>query len=217
MKQHWRNSSTVFHDRAEEYDSWFNDSLLFSIERSAIRDLSCPILSPSLEIGVGPGRFAETFAFDFGIDPASAPLNIARKRGIHTCQAIGEALPFLNNSFTTISLFFTFCFLQNPLKVLQESRRVLQDNGHIILGFVPNTSAWGKNLQEKKEKDHPFYKYARFYNIQEIKSLLLDQGFSIISSVSSLYQLPGEVTQEEKSRPGMDEKAGFVVLVAQAS
>jgi len=217
VKQHWRDSSSVFQNRAQEYDSWFDNSLLFAIEASAIRDLPLSIQAPALEIGVGPGRFAEALGSDYGIDPASAPLKIARSRGVITCQAIGEDLPFLENSFATVSLLFTLCFLHTPSSVLQESRRVLQENGHLIIGFVPLTSVWGKNLQQKKEADHPFYKHAHFFTIEEVKTLLTNQGFSIKSSVSSLYQPPEKITQMEKSKPGMDEKAGFVVLTAQAS
>ncbi|MBU0946328.1 MAG: class I SAM-dependent methyltransferase [Proteobacteria bacterium] len=216
MRQPWRDSSAVFHQRAQEYDSWFDDSLLFAIETTAIRALPFPLRGPGLEIGVGPGRFAAALGSTFGIDPAAAPLAIAKSRGIRTCQAIGEALPFRANSFATVSLLFTLCFLQNPGRVLQESRRVLEENGHIILGLVPATSVWGKNLRQKKEADHPFYKQAHFFTIGEVKTLLAEQGFSVKAAVSSLYQPPGKVVQEEESRPGMDEKAGFVVLMAQA-
>lgn len=216
MTQHWRDSSAVFHNRAEEYDSWFDESLLFAIETMAIRRLPRTIQPPALEIGVGPGRFAEALGSHFGIDPASSPLKKAGSRGILACQAIGEALPFRDDSFATISLFFTLCFLQDPIKVLQESRRVLKKNGYIILGVVPATSVWGKNLQQKKEKKHPFYKHAHFFSLDQVKSLLADQGFAIKASVSTLYQLPGKVIHKEESRPGMDEQAGFVVLMAQA-
>ncbi len=217
MAHHWRTNSAIFHTRAEEYDSWFDDSLLFSIESAAISSLPLAIQAPALEIGVGPGRFAQELGSGFGIDPASAPLALSRKRGIRVCQAIGEALPFHDNSFATVSLFFTLCFLHNPKKVLQESRRVLQENGHLILGFVPATGSWGKNLQQKKEADHPFYRNARFFTIAQVETLLAEQKFSLTAAVSSLYQPPGEVRQMEKSKPGMDDKAGFVVLAAQAA
>lgn len=169
MTTHWRNSSAIFHSHAAEYDSWFADNPLFTIETTAIRALPCVIQPPALEIGVGPGHFAAALGSNFGIDPAAAPLKKARERGILACQAIGEALPFCENSFATVSLFFTLCFLQNPATVLQESRRVLQRHGHLILGIVPATSVWGKYLQKKKEADHPFYQHAHFFLLRRSK------------------------------------------------
>ncbi len=210
----WRKNSAVFHERADEYDSWFDDSLLFGIETAAIRALPAPVQEPALEIGVGPGRFAKALGSGFGIDPAAAPLHIAAKRGIAVCQAIGEALPFCSNSCARISIFFTLCFVHNPVLVLAESHRVLQDNGHLILGFVPSTGKWGINLQQKKKSGHPFYKHARFFTLEEVAALLADQGFILQSAVSTLYQKPGEVTQLESPQDGMDKKAGFVVLLA---
>ncbi len=210
----WQTNSAVFHARAEEYDSWFDDSLLFDIEAAAISELTLPTQAPALEIGVGPGRFASHFGSGFGIDPARAPLYFAKSRNIDVCQAIGEALPFCNNSITRVSLFFTLCFVQNPAEVLHESHRVLLDTGHLLLGFVPATGAWGINLQHKKEAGHPFYEHARFFTIEETISLLTEQGFSPAAAVSSLYQTPGNVTQMESPQPGLDKEAGFIVVSA---
>lgn len=212
MGNHWRASSEVYHERAKEYDSWFDNSLLFSIEKAAISSLPLPLQHPSLEIGVGPGRFAHAMGSEFGIDPALAPLQIARARGVAGCQAVGEALPFCGSSFARVSLFFTLCFVQDPSAVLRESHRVLQEKGHLVLGFVPATSKWGINLQKKKEAGNPFYEYAHFFTIEEVETLLADQGFLQIASVSSLYQAPGKVSQMESPQLGLDEKAGFVAL-----
>lgn len=211
---HLPESSKVFHERAKEYDSWFDDSLLFEIETAAVRTLPIPMIAPALEIGVGPGRFADALGSGIGIDPALAPLHIARTRNIEVCQAIGEALPFCNNSVARVSLFFTLCFVQNPARVFHESYRILQDEGHFVLGFVPATSKWGKNLQQKKENKHPFYEHAHFFTVEEIKQLLKDECFTLNSSVSTLYQEPGEVTRIEPTQPGMDKDAGFVAIAA---
>jgi ubiquinone/menaquinone biosynthesis C-methylase UbiE len=214
VEKQWQISSAVFHDRATEYDSWFDDSLLFAIETAAIDALAVAANSPALEIGVGPGRFAETFGSSIGIDPARGPLQFAKSRNIAVCQAIGEALPFTSNSIARVSLFFTLCFVQNPAAVLRESYRVLQDKAHLVLGFIPATGQWGVNLQQKKKDGHPFYEHAHFFSVEEIVTLLAEQKFSLDASVSSLYQTPGKVTQMESPQPGMDKDSGFVVLSA---
>ena len=212
---HWRKSSSVFHERADEYDSWFEDSLLFDIEAATIRALAVPASSPALEIGVGPGRFARELGSDFGSDPAMAPLHLAASRDIKVCQAIGESLPFPSNCFTRVSILFTLCFVQNPAQVLGECHRILKKDGHLILGFVPATSLWGKALLKKKETGHPFYEHAHFFSVKKCEDLIRNVGFSIINSSSSLYQKPGEVSTMETPCFKRDKKAGFIALDVQ--
>ncbi len=212
QEKSWQQSSAVFHKRAIEYDSWFENSLLFAIETEAVNALSVARATPALEIGVGPGRFAQALGSDFGIDPANAPLQIATSRKIKVCQAVGEALPFLEKSFSRVSLFFTLCFVQNPQKVFAEAHRILQDDGDLLFGFVPSTSAWGKALQKKKEEGHPFYEHASFYNIQDCETLLTKSGLYIHNAKSSLHQDPDSVNSMETSHSGMDERAGFIAL-----
>ncbi len=213
-ESHWRDSSAVFDQRAQEYNSWFDKSLLFDIELSAIRAVTRPVSGPALEIGVGPGRFAEALSSDFGIDPAFAPLDIAKSRNISVCQAIGEALPFRNNSCARVSLFFTLCFVQKPQEVIAETHRILQRNGCLLLGFVPAGSSWGKSLHQKKENGNPFYEHAHFFSVKGIKNLLMEQDFTLTRSVSTLYQAPGKVSKKETPQSGIDEHAGFVVIAS---
>lgn len=215
QNKHWRKSSSVFHECATEYDSWFEDSLLFDIESAAIKALKSPAVTPALEIGVGPGRFAQELGSDFGIDPANAPLYLSAKREIKVCQAVGESLPFVSSCFARVSIFFTLCFVQNPAQVLKECHRVLKKDGHLLLGFVPITSQWGKALLKKKETGHPFYEYAHFFSVKECQTLICNNGFAITKSSSSLYQKPDDVTIMEAAKPKLDGNAGFIALSIQ--
>ena len=210
----WRHSSQVFHERAEEYDTWFENSLLFAIEKGAIKSLDITFSQPALEIGVGPGRFAEALQIPFGIDQAMAPLLLAKRRGISTCQAIAEALPFATSSLGAVFLLFTLCFLESSDRFLEECRRVLRPDAPLIIGFVPATSAWGQDLLRKKEQGHPFYQAARFSTIAQVQQLLTEHGFHILKSASTLYQPPETLAQFEQAKAGLDEQAGFVVIAA---
>ena len=42
-----------FHNHAEEYDSWFEDSLVYEIEVTALKSLHAQMDDPKMEIGVG--------------------------------------------------------------------------------------------------------------------------------------------------------------------
>lgn len=209
----WRLNSAVFHEKAVEYDQWFDNSLLFEIELQALKDLQTVLHAPKLEVGVGPGRFAGALGVDFGIDPATSPLYLARKRNVQVVRAIGEEIPVADCTMATVFLLFTFCFLADPQKVLNECNRILQPGGHLVLGMVPAGGAWGRLLAEKKKKQHPFYKHASFYSVGKIIAWLEESRFSLVESRSSLYQLPEKFLQKEDSRRHWDECAGFCLLV----
>jgi SAM-dependent methyltransferase len=209
-----RQAAGVFEERAAEYDAWFENSLLFAIERAALQELVTPLLDPKLEIGVGPGRFAEALGVEFGIDPALAPLAFAGKRGVRVSQAVGEALPFAGQSMQTVLLLFTFCFLADPCPVLRECRRVLKPGGHLVLGLIVADSPWGRMLRQKKEDGHPFYRQARFYAPSEVEQCLAGCGFVVAERRSSLIQPPEALREMEHSQAGLVSQAGFAILVA---
>ena len=210
----WRQAAQVFDERAAEYDGWFESSLLFAIERAALHELITPLLGPKLEVGVGPGRFAEALGVEFGVDPALAPLALAKKRGVRVSQAVGEALPYADQSMRTVLLLFTFCFLADPRPVLLECRRVLKPGGHLVLGLIVADSPWGRVLQQKKEAGHPFYRQARFYEPSKVEQCLVGCGFAVEERRSSLIQSPEALREMEHSQAGLVSQAGFAILVA---
>ena len=210
----WRRNCQVFEERAEEYDSWFEHSLLFDIELAAIRKLAVSLPRPWVEIGVGPGRFAARLGTEFGIDPAPAALRIAAGRGITPIAGIGEQLPLADASMGTLSMLFTLCFLTSPETALAECFRVLRSKGILLLGFIPAHSRWGRSLAAKRDKQHPYYRYTRCRTVAETRQLLDQAGFFILRGYSTLYQNPEAVSSFEEPQSGLDEKAGFCVLTA---
>ena len=203
-----------FHDHAEEYDSWFEDSLVYEIEVTALKSLHAQMDDPKMEIGVGPGRFARNLGVGFGIDPAWAPLTLASERVIKCCQAFGEQLPVKDRRIGAIYVLFTLCFVADPQKILRECSRVLKKDGCLIIGMIPSESAWGRTLADKKKAGHDLYRYATFYTIETLCKWLAKANMRIMECRSTLYQVPGCVEQVETSRDVLDEQAGFVVIVA---
>lgn len=209
----WRQRAEVFQARAEDYDRWFEESLLFDIELTALQELKTPLLEPKIEIGVGPGRFARALHVSFGVDPAFAPLKISRTRDINVIQAIGEELPFAGRCAGSLFILFTLCFLAEPTRVFAECYRILRSGGCLVLGMVPASGCWGRFLLAKKGKKHPFYRHATFYEARQAAEMIRNAGFSLIECRSSLFQQPGKVKDLEYSRPGIDDTAGFCLLV----
>lgn len=201
-----------FDKHALEYDSWYDNSPLFDIEIEAIRSATEKCTRPGLEIGVGPGRFAQALGIEFGLDPALSPLQLARSRSIITLNGIGEQLPVRTQSIGTVYLLFTLCFLTNPAAVFSEIYRVLKPGGFAVIGLIPAQSNWGEYLTRKGRENHPYYRYARFRTVAETTALLNRQGFRVLENWSTLFQAPEQEIYHEHPSPGANEKAGFCVL-----
>lgn len=211
----WRQAARVFQERADEYDSWYEDSLLFANELSALQQLARPLPEPKVEIGTGPGRFAEQLGVTTGIDPAPAALQRAMKRGIMGIAGIGEQLPIRSEKAGTVFMLFTLCFLVDPRLVLEECHRVLKKDGLLVIGQVPAHSTWGRQLKNKKKNGNPYYRHARFYTIADTLKLLKQANFRLLESHSTLLQSPENIKGMETAQPGINEQAGFCVLVAE--
>ena len=213
-QKNWQQAARVFQERADEYDSWYEDSLLFENELAALQRVTASLPGPRLEIGAGPGRFAEQLDITVGIDPAPAALQRGLKRGIMGIAGIGEQLPIRSKAAGTIFLLFTLCFLVDPDRVLDECQRVLKKNGRLVIGQVPALSPWGQQLENKKKKGNPYYRHARFYTIADTLTMLEQANFTLLQSCSTLLQPPEKAVKPEVSQPGINEQAGFCVLVA---
>lgn len=208
--------SSPFDDLAREYDAWFDKqgSLIFSTEVQAFRELLPTLPKPWLEIGVGSGRFAQALGIETGIDPSIKLIEMARMRGINTFLGLGAETLFDKESFGTVFLIVTLCFLDSPLEVLEETSRILMPGGKLVLGLVLKESPWGQYHQAKKAQGHRFYNFATFYTYDEALKLLEPVGFSIDKVVSTLFQQPGKVEHVEEPKEGYFPDAGFTIMVA---
>jgi SAM-dependent methyltransferase len=204
-----------FDELADEYDTWFDGegSLIFSNEVHAFQTLLPSLPKPWLEIGIGSGRFAQALGIETGIDPSAKLVEIAKSRGLNASIGRGEDKLFKEQSFGTVFLLFTFCFLESPLDVLKEAQRILIPGGKLVLGMVLKENSWGKLYQQKKEDGHRFFKYAKFYGLNEVVRLLFKTGFLGERMISALFQEPGNVQRVEEPKGGYYPEAGFTIIV----
>ncbi len=204
--------STVFEQFSEEYDLWYErNHYVYLAELRAIEP-HIPFHGPSLEVGVGTGRFAQPLGVDYGLDPSQAMLLIAKKRGLKVIRGCAETLPFKDSLFEWVLLVVTICFLQSPKEALSEIRRILRPGGKLITGFVDRESFLGKLYLRKKEQNK-FYQSATFYSTGEVLDLLSEQGFEIDLITQTLFRNLSEIEQNEPVKEGYGE-GGFVVISA---
>jgi len=205
-----------FDSLASAYDAWFDEEgkLIFAIEAKAFQEVLPLLPKPWLEVGVGSGRFAQALGIETGIDPSIKLLEMARSRGITGFLARGEEESFNEETFGTVFLIVTLCFVESPLAVLQEVHRILKRGGKIALGLVLRESPWGQFYLGRKQEGHRFYKHATFYSYEEVAGFLEYTGFAIEKVVSTLFQAPNEVKEVEPPQQGVSSNAGFTVVVA---
>jgi len=203
----------VFDIYPEEYDNWYEENkFAYLSELEALRKV-VPVKGKGLEIGVGTGRFAQPLGIRTGIDPSSRMLEVARSRGIKTYPGVGENLPFGDKEFDFILIAITMCFVENPEQVIEESRRVLKDNGNLIIGIIDKNNYSGKVYQDKKLQGHRFYKVANFYSPEEIVGLLKKHNFNKFTFYQTIFRPREELKKIEKPKKGYG-KGSFVVIAA---
>ncbi|MEK7200682.1 MAG: methyltransferase domain-containing protein [Patescibacteria group bacterium] len=145
-----------------------------------------------LDIGCGAGRDASVFInnnFDYtGIDASEGMLKVASERvpkGIFK-QMDFYSLDFLDGTFD--GFWATASFLHIPKedvgKVINETKRVVKSGG---VGFI--------SIKEKTDKDEGLIeedkyggiaRYFAFYNQEEFKKILEDNGLEVIRVTSRI-------------------------------
>ena len=206
----------VFDTFAERYDKWYDKPFgktAFKLENKCIEFLCKNLERPFLEIGVGTGRFAVALKMEYGSDKSIGVLKFAKERGIEVIRGEGENLPFVDSSFGAVFIVVTLCFVDDPLKVLKETSRILKDDGFLILGLIFKESPWASFYAKKGEEGNVFYKIARFYTLNELKFMLKNVGLQILEVRSTILPPPTEEPLHfEPSKKGYYKDAGFIAV-----
>jgi len=209
------NSTTnnPFQSHADEYEAWFDEHKYTYLSELELFQSLIPKNKLGLEIGVGTGRFAIPLDVTYGIDASTEMINIAKKNGLkNASMAQAEKLPFDSNLFDYVLLTTTICFLEDFDTVFTEMRRVLKDNGVLIMGFVDKDSFLGQNYLQKKDKS-TFYATAKFYSVTEIIEILHKYNFEEFQIKQTLFSLPEKITKIEPIKDHYGD-GGFVALIA---
>jgi len=202
----------VFEKYAQEYDKWFDENKdVYKSEIMILRGL-IPREGVGLEVGVGTGRFATPLGIKMEVEPAKAMADMARKRGINVHEGRAEALPFDDESFDFVLMMTTICFLEDPLLALEEAKRVLKPEGHIIIGMIDRDSPLGMSYERKKTTSK-FYKYANFHSADEVLNWLRSLNFGHIVTRQTIFKSPEEIDALEPFEEGHG-KGAFVAISA---
>ena len=120
------------------YSSLARDTRLLIDDLS--RDLSCsPVTGQSvLDVGGGPGYFAEAFSdcFYVGLEPDVSEMSAAGLSGFGSVRGDGTALPFADNSFDVVYSSNVAEHIPNWQAMGDEMLRVAKPGGLVVLSYT---------------------------------------------------------------------------------
>jgi SAM-dependent methyltransferase len=153
-----------------------------------------------LEIGIGSGLnlpfYSPVVKHVYGVDPSLELQRMARKRQAagpikvdFITQSGEEPLPLANTSIDTAVITWTLCSIPDPAKALQQIKRVLRTDGHLI--FVEHGHAPDPGVALWQDRLTPLWKRlgGGCHLNRKIDELITDAGFRI-GELKTSY-LPG--------------------------
>lgn len=141
------------------------------VRRPLLQTLALTADDHLLEIGCGGGLLLRdalaTGARATGIDHSEDMVELARERapGAEVVLADAAALPLEDDTFTALAMSVVFFFLEEPLVVLGECRRVLRPGGRLAI-FTP-----GPELRGTPAAPEPIASRGHFYTEAELAAL----------------------------------------------
>jgi ubiquinone/menaquinone biosynthesis C-methylase UbiE len=153
-----------------------------------------------LEVGIGSGLNLAFYSSDvqrvYGVDPSLELQRMARKRAAgHVAkveflsQSVEVPVPSLDKSIDTVVVTWTLCSIPDPLKALQQMKRVLKPSGRLI--FIEHGRAPDSDVAAWQGRLTPIWKRigGGCHLDRKIDDLLVAAGFRI-SELRTCY-LPG--------------------------
>lgn len=130
-----------------------------------------------LDIGSGTGgttKFLEKYGKVIGIEKNNYAISLAKKRGLRIIKGEAEKLPFKNNSFDLVTIFDVLYHkdVKNVKKAILEAKRVLKQNGYILITDSALNFLKGSH-------GYPTYEKRRF-TTGELIDALRNNGFATI-------------------------------------
>jgi ubiquinone/menaquinone biosynthesis C-methylase UbiE len=156
----------------------FNESVLQSLIKPGTRRILNSLTRPDstvLEVGCGPGQYRlAAKGMYIGVDITTEDYREGVPRIIDT-MADARALPFHEQSFDLIFFSNIFHYFENGVKILFDCRRMIRQDGHILIIDYSLPSL--KYLQETYKITSPGFN-AQLYSSQDWLDMLRSAGYN---------------------------------------
>jgi SAM-dependent methyltransferase len=162
---------------------------LWNQRNKTLNDATLAHLAPApqdriLEIGFGGGYLLERMTriinegLVAGVDVSNAMAEVCQKRfkplidvnKLELKTASAESLPFPDNHFNKVCSVNSIFYWQNPTMVFSEIRRVLTDEGLLVLCFTCKRSMENKKFAQENQ--------VNLYEIDDAEQMMKTAGFA---------------------------------------
>lgn len=185
---------------AMDYEKWFFSSrnrIAADLETELTLGMLKPVRGRSLlDVGCGTGARLSPLLKEgldvAGLDPSPYMLDIAENKlgnRVELHRGFGEALPFEDNSFHYVSLITTLEYVDDPVKVIEESLRVAKDK--IFIGIYNRHAIKCLERRVMGMFMETIFSRARFFTIWEVKQILGKVIGDAPVAWKTVYQFPG--------------------------
>ena len=179
----------------ELYHWWYvsRTNLLLSLIK--LTKISSPRI---LDVGFGTGGNLLALAKlgkAFGIDISDKAVEFSMKRGInHICQSSAEKIPFKDKTFDIIACFDVLEHISEPVEMLLELRRVLKDEGKLIIMVPAFKALWSQHDEvlchfRRYEKKSLFNDFSKARLMVDKASYFFFASFFIVAPARILSKL----------------------------
>lgn len=187
-------SKVNFNKQAEIYDKSGDGIFVAPMYDEIIRRIISENPKKILDVGCGTGNILMKLAENgnrglYGLDLSENMIEIAKQKlGNKAELKVGDSeyMPFEDDSFDVLVCNASFHHYPNPQKVLLEMKRVLKNNGTLVIGdpSVPAIFRQMTNLYCKISNNGDYKIYSR----KEIQSLLIKCGFEPYNFIKINYK-----------------------------
>ena len=179
-----QKSKRTFDSDAQVYDDTANGKHSSKLYSTVVKSIESVKYDALLDVGCGTGNVLALLPNKkslSGIDLSDEMIKVAQKRLPNVNFVVGDSssLPWNDATFDVINCTDSFHHYPNPLKVLKEMRRVLKNNGHVVIAdpFYPRAKRFLINTFVRFSDSGD----CRIYSQVEITSLLENANFANIN------------------------------------
>ena len=138
---------------------------------------------PVLDVGCGGGSFLHAIEGQghpvFGSDISPKAARTAFKRyGLSTICASLPHLPFVEGTFSVVTMFHVLEHLAEPMAALEAARRLLAPGGRLVVQ-VPNAACWQMLLLGERWSGLDIPRHLIDFRAEDLEGLLEHCGFEV--------------------------------------